>query len=84
MSNELMSQTRTLLDTLQNFPKNLIEITLEITPHKLLLRNYVDDASGKSSNIYKDKIQNNVAINTLLSMSVNTIVMCYSHGKYYT
>ncbi|XP_072745710.1 cell cycle checkpoint control protein RAD9A [Anoplolepis gracilipes] len=45
MSNELTSRARTLVDALQNFPQNLIEITLEITPHKLLLRNYIDDAS---------------------------------------
>ncbi|XP_012532856.2 cell cycle checkpoint control protein RAD9A [Monomorium pharaonis] len=45
MSNELMSRARTLTDALQNFPLNLIEITLEITPHKLLFRNYVDDTS---------------------------------------
>lgn len=45
MSNELVSQARTLMDALHNFPQSLIEITLEITPHKLLFRNYVDDAS---------------------------------------
>ncbi|EFN67003.1 Cell cycle checkpoint control protein RAD9A [Camponotus floridanus] len=45
MINELTSQARTLVDALQNFPQNLIEITLEITQHKLLLRNYVDEAS---------------------------------------
>lgn len=49
MTNELTSRARTLVDALQNFPQNLIEITLEITLHKLFLRNYVDDASGKSS-----------------------------------
>lgn len=49
MSNELISRARTLLDALQNFPQNLIEITLEVTPHKLLFRNYVDDASGKTN-----------------------------------
>lgn len=47
MINELTSQARTLVDALQNFPQNLIEITLEITQHKLLLRNYVDEASSK-------------------------------------
>ncbi|TGZ55955.1 cell cycle checkpoint control protein RAD9A [Temnothorax longispinosus] len=45
MSNELMSRGRTLMDALQNFPQNLIEITLEVTSLKLLFRNYVDDAS---------------------------------------
>ncbi|XP_029155796.1 cell cycle checkpoint control protein RAD9B isoform X2 [Nylanderia fulva] len=45
MTNELTSRARTLVDALQNFPQNLIEITLEITQHKLLLRNYIDDAS---------------------------------------
>ncbi|XP_050457235.1 cell cycle checkpoint control protein RAD9A isoform X1 [Cataglyphis hispanica] len=45
MTNELTSRARTLVDALQNFPQNLIEITLEITLHKLFLRNYVDDAS---------------------------------------
>lgn len=49
MSNELMSGSRTLMDALQNFPQNLVEITLEVMPQKLLLRNYVDDASGKSN-----------------------------------
>jgi len=61
MSNELISQARTFTDALQNFQQNLIEITLEITPHKLLLRNYVDDASSKkcvTSSIYKHKMQN--------------------------
>jgi len=51
MTNELMSRARTLMDALQNFPQNLIEITLELTPQKLLLRNYVDDASGKTEYI---------------------------------
>ncbi|XP_012061347.1 PREDICTED: cell cycle checkpoint control protein RAD9A [Atta cephalotes] len=45
MSNELTSRARTFTEALQNFPQNLIEITLQITPHKLLFRNYVDDAS---------------------------------------
>ncbi|XP_025160344.1 cell cycle checkpoint control protein RAD9B isoform X2 [Harpegnathos saltator] len=45
MSNELTSRPRILIDVLQNFQQNLIEITLEVTPQKLLLRNYVDDAS---------------------------------------
>ncbi|XP_032677995.1 cell cycle checkpoint control protein RAD9A [Odontomachus brunneus] len=45
MTNELTSRARTLIDALQNFQQNLIEITLEVTPQKLLLRNYVDDAS---------------------------------------
>ncbi|XP_070166104.1 cell cycle checkpoint control protein RAD9A isoform X1 [Polyergus mexicanus] len=45
MTNELTSRARTFVDALQNFPQNLIEITLEITLHKLFLRNYVDDAS---------------------------------------
>lgn len=49
MSNELTSQARTLVDALQNFQQSLFEITLEVTPQKLLLRNYVDVASGKSS-----------------------------------
>ncbi|XP_011061660.1 PREDICTED: cell cycle checkpoint control protein RAD9A isoform X1 [Acromyrmex echinatior] len=45
MSNELTSRARTFTEALQNFPQNLIEITLQITPHKLLFRNYVDDVS---------------------------------------
>ncbi|XP_020279673.1 cell cycle checkpoint control protein RAD9A isoform X2 [Pseudomyrmex gracilis] len=45
MHNELASQARVLVDALQNFPQSLIEITLEITPNKVLLRNYVDDSS---------------------------------------
>ncbi|XP_018395540.1 PREDICTED: cell cycle checkpoint control protein RAD9A [Cyphomyrmex costatus] len=45
MSNELTSRARTFTEALQNFPQNLIEITLQITPHKLLFRNYVDDTS---------------------------------------
>ncbi|KAL6258871.1 hypothetical protein P5V15_010816 [Pogonomyrmex californicus] len=45
MPNQLTSRARILMDALQNFPQNQIEITLEVTPHKLLLRNYVDDAS---------------------------------------
>ncbi|KYQ50898.1 Cell cycle checkpoint control protein RAD9A [Trachymyrmex zeteki] len=45
MSNELTSRARTFTEALQNFPQNLIEITLQITPNKLLFRNYVDDES---------------------------------------
>lgn len=47
MTNELTSRARTLIDALQNFQQSLFEITLEVTSQKLLLRNYVDDASGK-------------------------------------
>ncbi|XP_011869320.1 PREDICTED: cell cycle checkpoint control protein RAD9A [Vollenhovia emeryi] len=46
MSNELIFVARTLTEALQNFPQNLFEITLEVTPQKLLLRNYVDDTSA--------------------------------------
>lgn len=72
MSNELTSRARTFTEALQNFPQNLIEITLQITPNKLLFRNYVDDESRKkcfTSSIYK--MQNNVVINILLSINVN-------------
>ncbi|XP_076232408.1 cell cycle checkpoint control protein Rad9 isoform X2 [Calliopsis andreniformis] len=47
LSNQLSSQSRVLGDALQNFQQNLIEITLEVSSQKLLLRNYVDDTSGK-------------------------------------
>ncbi|XP_012220817.1 cell cycle checkpoint control protein RAD9A [Linepithema humile] len=45
MTNEIICQARTLMDALQNFPQSLIEITLEIMPNKLFLRNFVDEAS---------------------------------------
>lgn len=46
-SNQFSSQPRVLGDALQNFHQHLIEITLEVSSQKLLLRNYIDDASGK-------------------------------------
>ncbi|CAL7947165.1 unnamed protein product [Xylocopa violacea] len=46
---KLSSQARVLADALQNFHQNLIEITLEVSVQKLLLRNYVDDTSGLSN-----------------------------------
>ncbi|XP_076232409.1 cell cycle checkpoint control protein Rad9 isoform X3 [Calliopsis andreniformis] len=49
LSNQLSSQSRVLGDALQNFQQNLIEITLEVSSQKLLLRNYVDDTSGLSN-----------------------------------
>ncbi|CAK9810877.1 Cell cycle checkpoint control protein RAD9A [Anthophora quadrimaculata] len=48
-SNKLSSQPRVLADALQNFHQHLIEITLEVSEQKLLLRNYLDDASGLSN-----------------------------------
>ncbi|XP_031834307.2 cell cycle checkpoint control protein Rad9 isoform X1 [Nomia melanderi] len=47
--NQLLSQARVFGDAVQNFHQNLIEITLEVSAQKLLLRNYVDDASGLSN-----------------------------------
>ncbi|OAD53772.1 Cell cycle checkpoint control protein RAD9A [Eufriesea mexicana] len=46
---KLTSQPRVLGDALHNFHQQLIEITLEVAAQKLLLRNYVDDASGLSN-----------------------------------
>ncbi|XP_076755058.1 cell cycle checkpoint control protein Rad9 isoform X2 [Xylocopa sonorina] len=46
---KLLCQARVLGDALQNFHQNLIEITLEASVQKLLLRNYVDDTSGLSN-----------------------------------
>ncbi|XP_012286979.1 cell cycle checkpoint control protein RAD9A [Orussus abietinus] len=43
--NQLLSQSRVLADAVQNFPQNLVEITLQVTPQKVLLRNYIDDNS---------------------------------------
>lgn len=62
MSNELMSKSRTLMDALLNFPQNLVEITLEVMPQKLLLRNYVDDASGKLNLSFLTYINNRLII----------------------
>lgn len=44
---KLSSQSQVLGDAMQNFHQNLVEITLEVCAQKLLLRNYVDDTSGK-------------------------------------
>ncbi|XP_016917372.2 cell cycle checkpoint control protein RAD9A [Apis cerana] len=46
---KLSSQPRVLGDAIQNFHQHLIEITLEVSTQKLLLRNYVDDSSGLSN-----------------------------------
>ncbi|XP_076380796.1 cell cycle checkpoint control protein Rad9 [Megalopta genalis] len=48
-TNQFSSQARVLGDAMLNFQQNLIEITLEVSTQKLLLRNYVDDASGLSN-----------------------------------
>ncbi|XP_076627132.1 cell cycle checkpoint control protein Rad9 isoform X1 [Colletes latitarsis] len=48
-SNQLSSQPRVLGGAMHNFHQNLIEITLEVSLQKLLLRNYVDDSSGLSN-----------------------------------
>ncbi|XP_076303368.1 cell cycle checkpoint control protein Rad9 isoform X2 [Lasioglossum baleicum] len=48
-TNQFSSQARVLGDAVQNFHQNLIEITLEASSQKLLLRNYVDDTSGLSN-----------------------------------
>lgn len=48
---KLSSQPRVLGDAMQNFHQHLIEITLEVSAQKLLLRNYVDDVSGLSNTI---------------------------------
>ena len=48
-SNKLSVQPRVLGDALQNFHQQLVEITLEVSVQKLLLRNYVDDSSGLSN-----------------------------------
>ncbi|XP_076660605.1 cell cycle checkpoint control protein Rad9 isoform X2 [Halictus rubicundus] len=44
-TNQFSSQPRVLGDAMQNFHQNLIEITLEASSQKLLLRNYIDDTS---------------------------------------
>ncbi|XP_015514867.1 cell cycle checkpoint control protein RAD9A [Neodiprion lecontei] len=47
--NQLTAQHKVLSDAMQNFQQlGLIEITLEVTPQKVLLRNYVDDTSDLS------------------------------------
>ncbi|XP_076660610.1 cell cycle checkpoint control protein Rad9 isoform X3 [Halictus rubicundus] len=48
-TNQFSSQPRVLGDAMQNFHQNLIEITLEASSQKLLLRNYIDDTSGLSN-----------------------------------
>ncbi|XP_035724814.1 cell cycle checkpoint control protein RAD9A-like isoform X1 [Vespa mandarinia] len=45
-TNQLSAQSVILGDAIQNFQQNLIEITLEILPQKVLLRNYIDDTSN--------------------------------------
>ncbi|KAF7380250.1 hypothetical protein HZH66_014605 [Vespula vulgaris] len=45
-TNQLCSQSNILGDAIQNFQQNLIEITFEILPQKVLLRNYIDDTSN--------------------------------------
>ncbi|KZC09657.1 PREDICTED: cell cycle checkpoint control protein RAD9A [Dufourea novaeangliae] len=47
--NQLSSQGRVFGDAMLNFHQHLIEITFEVSSQKLLLRNYVDDASGLSN-----------------------------------
>lgn len=47
--NQVSSQPRVLADAVQNFHQHLVEVTLEVSPQKLLLRNYVDDTSGISN-----------------------------------
>ncbi|XP_078036615.1 cell cycle checkpoint control protein Rad9 [Augochlora pura] len=48
-TNQFSSQPRVLGDAMLNFHQNIIEITLEVSNQKLLLRNYVDDTSGLSN-----------------------------------
>ncbi|XP_003706330.2 cell cycle checkpoint control protein Rad9 [Megachile rotundata] len=48
-TNKLLTQARVLGDALHNFHQQLMEITLEVSAQKLLLRNYVDDTSGLSN-----------------------------------
>ncbi|XP_051158632.1 cell cycle checkpoint control protein RAD9A [Leptopilina boulardi] len=48
LPNQLSAQAKVLLDVTQNFPQNMIEITLEVTPQKVLLRNYVDETTHLS------------------------------------
>lgn len=47
--NEVQSQPRVFSDAIQNFQNNVVEITLEVSPQKMLLRNYLDDVSGMSN-----------------------------------
>ncbi|XP_012253809.2 cell cycle checkpoint control protein RAD9A [Athalia rosae] len=46
--NKLSALHKVLTGVMQNFQPNLIEITLEVTPQRLLLRNYIDDTSDLS------------------------------------
>ncbi|XP_054006441.1 cell cycle checkpoint control protein RAD9A isoform X1 [Hylaeus anthracinus] len=48
-SNQLSSQPRVLGDAVHNFHQTLIEITMEVSSQKLLLRNYIDETSGLSN-----------------------------------
>ncbi|KAK2581670.1 hypothetical protein KPH14_002166 [Odynerus spinipes] len=45
-ANQLSSKPVVLSDAILNFQQNLIELTLEILPQKVLLRNYIDDTSN--------------------------------------
>lgn len=50
--NCLCIQPRVLADVAQNFQQSLVEITLEVTQQKVLIRNYIDDNSSKSLHIF--------------------------------
>lgn len=47
--NKLTFQSQVFGDAIRNFHQQLIEITLEVTAQKLLLRNYLDDTAGLSN-----------------------------------
>lgn len=46
--NQLTAHHKVMADAMLNFQPGLIEITLEVTPQKVLLRNYLDDTSDLS------------------------------------
>ncbi|XP_024942760.1 cell cycle checkpoint control protein RAD9A isoform X2 [Cephus cinctus] len=43
ISNKLTSHSKVLIDAVQNFQQNLVELTIQITPQKVILRNYIDE-----------------------------------------
>ncbi|KAK0179681.1 hypothetical protein PV327_005412 [Microctonus hyperodae] len=47
--NQLIVQPKVLADALQNFQQNLVEMTLDVSEEKILIRNYVNETSGSGN-----------------------------------
>lgn len=45
--NKLSIQPKVLTDIVQNFPPNLLEITLDVNNQRAQVRNYIDDNSSE-------------------------------------